>query len=49
MEKAKLLLSIGRLNIGEVARACGYADPGYFCRMFRQYWGVLPKEFQTRT
>ena len=49
MEKAKLLLSIGRLNIGEVARACGYADPGYFCRMFRQYWGVLPKEFQPRT
>ena len=49
MEKAKFLLSIGKLNIGEVARACGYSEASYFCRMFKQYWGVLPKEFQMHT
>lgn len=49
MEKAKFLLGAGKMNIGEVARACGYAEAGYFCRIFRQYWGVLPKEFQTHT
>lgn len=49
MEKAKFLLGEGKLNIGEVARACGYSEPGYFCRIFKQYWGMLPKEFQMRT
>jgi len=49
MEKAKFLLGEGKLNIGEVARACGYSEAGYFCRVFKQYWGVLPKEFQMHT
>ena len=46
MEKAKFLLSSGKLNIGEVARACGYSDPSYFCKLFKKHWGFLPKEFQ---
>lgn len=49
MEKAKFLLGEGKLNIGEVARACGYSEAGYFCRIFKQYWGMLPKEFQMHT
>lgn len=49
MEKAKFLLGAGNMNIGEVARACGYSEAGYFCRIFKQYWGMLPKEFQMHT
>lgn len=49
MEKAKFLLGAGRMNIGEVARACGYSEASYFCRIFKQYWGMLPKEFQMHT
>lgn len=49
MEKAKFLLGAGKMNIGEVARACGYSEASYFCRIFKQYWGMLPKEFQMHT
>lgn len=48
MEKAKHLLSIGLLNINQVAAATGYTDSGYFCRAFKAYWGMTPKQFQLR-
>lgn len=49
MEKAKFLLGAGKMNISEVARACGYSDVSYFCKIFRKSWGMLPKEFQMHT
>jgi AraC-like DNA-binding protein len=34
-------------NINEIAIECGYADPGYFRRMFKRLTGLSPREFRT--
>jgi AraC-like DNA-binding protein len=34
-------------NINEIAFECGYADPGYFRRMFKRLTGLTPREFRT--
>ena len=34
-------------NINEIARECGYTDPGYFRRMFKRLTGLTPLEFRT--
>jgi len=34
-------------NINEIAFECGYADPGYFRRMFKRNTGLTPREFRT--
>ena len=39
---AKSLLSEGLVSVAEVAERCGYADPFYFSRVFRRYFGVSP-------
>ena len=36
-----------RKNINEIAFECGYADPGYFRRMFRRLTGLTPREFRS--
>lgn len=43
IDLAKELLRNLTLNIGEVASRCGYADPGYFARIFKQKTGVTPR------
>ena len=48
---AKQLLSKkdeGYLRINEIAQACGFADPSYFCRVFKKETGVSPREFQLK-
>ena len=51
MERAgKILLSgmsnrYSALTIGQVAEACGYAEPLYFSRVFKKYFGVSPTEY----
>lgn len=42
-----LLRSEGRKNINEVAFSVGYADPGYFRRMFKRLTGLTPKQFRS--
>ncbi|HEY9593352.1 MAG TPA: helix-turn-helix domain-containing protein, partial [Spirochaetia bacterium] len=34
-------------NINEISFECGYADPGYFRRMFKRVTGLTPREFRT--
>lgn len=46
MERACALLSEGRLNVAEVAAACGMDDPAYFSRFFRKMTGMTPTEYQ---
>lgn len=46
MEKARALLVEGRLKINQVAEACGYENPSYFNRIFKNYFGVTPKQFR---
>jgi AraC-like DNA-binding protein len=35
-------------SISQVAESCGYADPLYFSRVFKKYYGVSPSEYTPR-
>lgn len=43
MKLAKSLLHDGKLSTKEIALACGYASPQYFCRVFKSQFGVTPQ------
>lgn len=43
---AKELLQDPKLNISEIAWACGFASLNYFVRVFRQATGQPPRQFQ---
>jgi AraC family transcriptional regulator of arabinose operon len=45
MNRAKLHLGEGRMNIAEVARAVGYENANYFSKVFRRHVGCAPREF----
>ncbi len=48
---AKQLLSRkedGYLRINEIAFSCGFDDPAYFCRIFKNETGVTPQNFQLK-
>jgi methylphosphotriester-DNA--protein-cysteine methyltransferase len=36
-----------RRNINEIGFECGYADPGYFRRIFKRVTGLTPREFRS--
>lgn len=45
LQQAKAILDHGEYNsIGQVAALCGFDDPLYFSRMFRQTYGYPPSE-----
>lgn len=46
LNKAKELLANASLSISEVAMDCGYNDPGYFTRVFKQEFGITPLEWR---
>ena len=46
IKRACQLLEDGDLNISEVAYRCGFADPKYFSRCFKQTIGVSPTEYK---
>lgn len=54
MEQAGKILLSGVSNrysaytIGQIAEACGYAEPLYFSRVFKKYFGVSPTEYSKR-
>ncbi len=45
---AVLALETTALNISEIAYSCGFADPAYFARVFKQHKGVSPQEFRAQ-
>ncbi|MGL1889987.1 MAG: AraC family transcriptional regulator [Spirochaetaceae bacterium] len=45
---AKYLLVGSQLNSSEVAWACGYRNPGYFNRIFKEACGVSPLNFRKK-
>lgn len=45
MEKATDLLRTTQMLTKEIAAAVGFASPQYFCRAFKDYHGMSPKEF----
>ncbi len=47
LKKAKQLLKSDEDSISSVAIDCGFSDPGYFSRVFKQEFGVTPNEWRT--
>lgn len=46
LAQARQFLEASTLNIKEIAVAAGFADPGYFARVFRRATGQTPKEYR---
>ncbi len=46
LEEAKKLLSLGKLNISEVAHATGFYDQAYFSKVFSAEYGLTPSEYR---
>lgn len=45
MEKAKELLAEGQESITNICTKVGIPNPSYFAQIFKQYTGVLPREY----
>ncbi|HYF71019.1 MAG TPA: two-component regulator propeller domain-containing protein [Ohtaekwangia sp.] len=48
LKKAAGLLAEGNLTVSQVAYECGFTDPAYFSRVFKENYEVAPKEFPAR-
>ncbi len=48
MERAKLLLTSGDLTVGQVAAELGFDDPAYFCRVFKNKFGITPTQMKNK-
>jgi AraC-like DNA-binding protein len=48
LNKAKKLLQDSTATIASIAIDCGYNDPGYFTRVFKQEFGITPNEWKAR-
>ena len=46
MRMAKQMLQNANLPVKEVANRCGFAETGYFCRVFKHIYGVTPGDFR---
>ena len=42
LQVASRLLQNKSLSVTEIAYACGYEDPGYFCKLFKKAYGKTP-------
>ncbi len=51
MKRARAIISGGVTNryskysVSQIAEACGFAEPLYFSRVFKKYFGVSPSEY----
>jgi AraC-like DNA-binding protein len=48
MRRARFLLHETEMLIKQVAAAVGYADPLYFSRQYRRFWGRSPRNSRTK-
>lgn len=46
LNKAKELLEQGEMKIVEIGMACGYSNQSYFNRIFKNNFGITPKQFR---
>ena len=49
IEKAVELLDSTEMTITEICYCCGFSDPNYFTRMFKQITGKLPSKIRSRS
>jgi signal transduction histidine kinase/ligand-binding sensor domain-containing protein/DNA-binding response OmpR family regulator len=45
LNKAAELLSGGHYTVSQVAYECGFSDPAYFSKVFKEYYKVSPKDY----
>jgi len=48
LNKAKLMLKNQEKSIASIAIDCGYNDPGYFARVFKQEYGITPQDWRIK-
>ncbi|MBA3710240.1 MAG: helix-turn-helix transcriptional regulator [Planctomycetes bacterium] len=48
MARARELLSSSALKVGDIAAKVGYPDPLYFSRVFKQHFGMAPRDMIQR-
>lgn len=46
LERARQMLSQNADNISQIAYQCGFSDPGYFSRCFRNAYGKQPSQYK---
>lgn len=46
MKNALHLLKTTRLQIQNIAQLCGIADPNYFTKLFKRFYGITPAQFR---
>ena len=49
MRMALRMLQRGGMSVKEIAAACGFEETGYFCKVFRRFYGTTPAKFQKRS
>ncbi|MCA9400902.1 MAG: helix-turn-helix transcriptional regulator [Candidatus Omnitrophica bacterium] len=49
LEAASKLLKKKNLTVSEISYTCGFEDPGYFSRVFRETFGMSPNSFREKT
>lgn len=46
--RAEQMLKDQSLSVNEIAADCGFADPGYFIKMFKRHFGSTPGKYRPR-
>ena len=46
MQKAKELLENSNKKIVDISRMCGYQNQSYFNKLFKNYYGITPKQYR---
>lgn len=46
MDRAKKMLGDRNLKIMQVAKSCGYENQSYFNKLFKNYFGITPKQYR---
>ena len=45
LKKAAELVSSGSYSVSEVAYECGFSDPAYFSKVFKEFYKISPKDY----
>lgn len=48
MDKAEQLLTTTNMKIGDICEAVGYTNLSYFCKIFRNEYGVTPEKYREK-
>lgn len=48
MEYARQLLTLGEIEVSEIATLCGYSEPCHFSREFKKRFGISPKHYNEK-